>query len=186
MYGLVNQAVQGLVVSRYGEETWQEIRSRAGIETDVFLSMEPYDDAITYGLVGAASEVLEIEPESVLFAFGEYWVLETAKKSYAELMEAAGSTLPEFLGNLDQLHSRLQATFPNLSPPSFRVEMQEPGSLRLHYYSEREGLEPFVAGLVSGLGTYFGVPVEAMQVPLEQTDGGDHAEFIVRYGSGPG
>ncbi len=93
MYGLVNQAIRGLVESRFGEQHWQQIRVKAGLENDVFLSMEPYDDAITYNLVGAASEILELAPEEVLHAFGKYWVLEVAKKNYAELMKAAGSTI---------------------------------------------------------------------------------------------
>ena len=180
MYGLVNQAVQGLVQSGFGEEAWQRIRIKAGLGSDVFLSMESYDDAITYGLVDAASEVLELATDEVLHAFGIYWVLEIAKKSYAELMEAAGSTFPEFLSNLDQLHSRVQTPFPDLPPPSFRADRIAPGKLRLHYYSGRDGLEPFVLGLLVGLGTYFGVAVNA-ELETSKAEGGSHAEFLVTY-----
>ena len=180
MYGLVNQAVQGLVESRLGPSGWLRIREKAGVHQEVFLSMEPYDDAITYGLVGAASEVLELAPEEVLHAFGEYWVLETAKKNYAALMEAAGSTLPELLGNLDQLHSRVLLTFPNLRPPSFRVERIDSDKLRVYYYSEREGLEPFVLGLLTGLGKYFNVQVVAA-LDVAKAQDQNHSEFIVTY-----
>ena len=180
MYGLVNQAVRGLVESRFGEQAWQQIRAKAGLENDVFLSMEPYDDAITYRLVGAASEVLELAPEEVLHEFGKYWVLEVAKKNYAELMKAAGSTIPEFLANLDQLHSRLHATFPELQPPSFRVTPIEPGKIRLYYYSERAGLEHFVLGLIAGLGLFLKSPV-VVKLEASKEEGQNHAQFLVSY-----
>ena len=152
MYGLVNRAVEGLVLSKFGEEAWKDIKAKAGVEVEEFVSMQQYPDAITYDMVGAASEVLGLEPAQVLHAFGVHWVLETAAKSYGPLMEAAGATLPEFLGSLDQLHSRVAVTFPQLRPPSFRVSDAEGSRLRLHYYSEREGLAPFVVGLLDGLG----------------------------------
>lgn len=180
MYGLVNQAIRGLVESRFGEQPWQQIRVKAGLENDVFLSMESYDDAITYNLVGAASEILELAPEEVLHAFGKYWVLEVAKKNYAELMKAAGSTIPDFLANLDQLHSRVLAIFPELQPPSFRTVLIEPGKIRLYYYSEREGLEPFVLGLVAGLGVFLKLPV-AVRLEASKGEGRSHAEFLVTY-----
>ena len=110
MYGLVNQAVQGMVIAGFGEDIWERIKRDAGVDLDAFVSMESYDDSITYSLVEAGSAVLNLSPEAILRAFGEYWVLETAAEGYAELMQAAGSTLPEFIGNLDQLHSRVLMT----------------------------------------------------------------------------
>lgn len=184
MYGLVNQAVRGLVESRFGEEAWKRICAKAGLDNDTFLSMEPYEDAITYDLVGAASEVLELAPEAVLHAFGRYWVLEVAKNSYGDLMVAAGSTIPQFLSNLDQLHSRVHATFPALQPPSFRAVEFEPGRIRLDYYSQREGLEPFVLGLIAGLGEYLKVPVE-VELGASKSEGGDHAQFLVTFAKTP-
>ncbi len=36
MYGLVNKAIQDMLCSRFGENTWQEIKQKAGIEVDFF------------------------------------------------------------------------------------------------------------------------------------------------------
>ena len=58
MYGLVNKAVEELVVSNFGEDKWELIKSKAGVDVDVFISNESYPDSMTYDLVGAASEVL--------------------------------------------------------------------------------------------------------------------------------
>ena len=71
MYGLVNRAIQDPVRERFGEDAWEEIKSKAGVDVDVFLSIEGHPDDVSYALVPAASEVLGLAPEAVLEAFGE-------------------------------------------------------------------------------------------------------------------
>lgn len=160
MYGMINRAVKGLLTDLHGEETWTRIRELAGVDEEEFLSMEQYPDETTYRLVGASSEVLGIPADQVLEAFGEYWIKYTAEAGYGEVMRAAGKTLPEFLANLDELHTRIRFGMPHLRPPSFSVNEESDGTLVLRYVSEREGLAPLVVGLVKGLAERFGEQVE--------------------------
>src|SRR4051812_42345266 len=105
MYGMVNKAVEDLVTTRFGAAAWAAIKQRAGVEHEVFLSMDPYPDDITYRLVDAASDVLHLHTDAVLEAFGEYWTLYTAQEGYGEMFKLSGDTLLEFLLNLDELHT---------------------------------------------------------------------------------
>ena len=57
MYGMVNNAVMELLVTNHGEDTWQRVKSKAGVEDEIFISTESYADESTYKLVGAAAEV---------------------------------------------------------------------------------------------------------------------------------
>ena len=180
MYGLVNKAIEDLVCSRFGEECFETIKAKAGVDIDVFMCMEQYPDAITYQLVAAASEVLGVAGEDILRSFGEYWVLYTAQAGYGDLLKMAGRTLPEVLANLDNLHTRVALTFPHLQPPSFWCTDVQPGSLRLHYRSVREGLAPLVMGLVKGLGDKLQTSVEIVQT-ASCAQGADHDEFLIHY-----
>lgn len=182
MYGLVNRAVESMVRERFGAATWQAIQTRAGIEDEGFLAMRTYPDDITYRLVGAASAELNLPAETVLEAFGEYWVNQTARASYGDLMHLQGRTLPEFLQNLDQMHSRLALTFKQMRPPSFRCTEITPESLLLHYESDRAGLVPFVVGLVKGLGTFFSTPVR-VEIVSRRDQGGDADVLRVLMGA---
>jgi Haem-NO-binding len=182
MYGLVNKAIQDMVCSHFGEETWKLIKQKAELEVEAFISMEGYPDDITHRLVKAASEVLGLSPKAVMAAFGEYWVQYTATEGYGEMMEMAGDTLPEFLENLDELHTRVGVLFPKLQPPSFECSNMDEESLNLHYYSHREGLAPMVFGLVQGLGKRFDTEVEVAQTQSRE-DGDDHDEFSIKYKS---
>ena len=157
MYGLMNKAVEGLVRSKFGDATWDRIRSDAGLPDEPFLSMEQYPDEVTYKLVGSACSVLNLPADAVLKEFGIFWTVYSAEIGYGELLNTVGSTLPEFLKNLDQMHTRIQLTFPHLKPPSFSVTDETDSSLVLHYFSDRPGLAPLVVGMIGPLGDRFGL-----------------------------
>lgn len=53
-----------------------------------------------------------------------------------------------YFQNLDALHDHLGTLYPGMRAPSFRCSEESDGSLILHYYSERPGLEHIVIGIV--------------------------------------
>jgi hypothetical protein len=179
MYGLVNRALEELIRTTHGDDAWEKIKERAGVDIEVFVRMDAYPDDITYRLVGAASELLNQSPDSLLKAFGKYWTLYTGREGYGDLLDAAGNTLQEALANLDDLHVRVGLMYPELKPPSFRCTDVTAEGLVLHYYSSRAGLAPMVIGLIEGLGKRFGHTLEI--APLARRDSGDdHDSFAIR------
>ena len=177
MYGLVNRAVEGLVKQNFGDAAWQSICARAEVTDSSFVAMEAYDDSITYSLVAAAAEELDMDAAAILEAFGEFWTTYTIDEGYGDLLSMMGDTLDEFLDNLDSMHARIGSTMPMLQPPSFEREPQQDGSSILHYRSEREGLAPMVRGLIRGLANRFGIDVEVEQLSSPRPG---HDRFRVR------
>ena len=180
MNGLVNRAIEQLVISMKGEAGWRGVCAHAGVAADGFVSMQNYDDDITFRLVNSVSERLGLSREQVLEAFGEYWITYTADEGYGALMAAGGSHLREFLANLNDMHSRVETIFTQLRIPLFRVEDVSDTEYRLYYASEREGLAPMVLGLVKGLAKRFGQSVEIVQVHAK-TDVLEEDIFNVRH-----
>ena len=154
MYGMVNKAVRGFVLKNFDQKTWSRIHSAAGTEEN-FLSMQTYDDSVTYDLVGAAHAELGMPVPDILNNFGRYWVSDIATESYANLMAKTGGGFVEFVKNLDHMHERIRVTFPDYQPPSFRVLVVGKDSIQVDYYSHREGLLDFVEGLFQGLAEYY-------------------------------
>ena len=180
MYGLVNKAIEGLVRQEAGDAAWEEIKRKAGVNVDYFVSMNPYPDEISYNLVGAASEVLQMPAEEVLRLFGEYWILYTAREGYGHLLAMSGNNLKEFLMNLDNLHTQVGLNFPQLLPPSFRCTEVAENTLILDYFSERAGLAPMVIGLLQGLGKMMKTSVE-IQHTQHRTENGRPDQFVITY-----
>ena len=180
MFGMVNRAVEEMVTMHHGEAIWEQIKAKAGVEVDIFFGNESYPDEITYKLVTAGSEVLNLPPERILEAFGEHWILHTAQDGYGGLMRAAGQSLPEFLAYLPNFHARVSMIFPKLQPPRFRTSDITERSLKLHYLTDRPGLTPFVTGLLQGLGKMFRTPVR-VELLESKTQGANHDVFQVEW-----
>jgi hypothetical protein len=176
MYGMVNEALRAFLVAEFGEEGWEQVRKLAGVKLTHFLPMSSYDDAITYELVGAASESQNVESADLLRRFGRTWVQFARDNGFKELMDFTGGDLFGFLANLDVMHAGLEASFRGYSAPSFRLDAGAgEGHYELHYYSRREGLAPFVVGLLQGAAELFGIPVR-----VEEIEGGDdHPVFSI-------
>lgn len=181
MYGIINKAVEALVKETWGEETWLNICTDAEVDPLGFLAMEQYEEAITFRLLDSASKISGLPAEDILRVLGEFFISFMGREGYGLLLKAAGSNLAEFLSNMDNLHSRINSTFTEASPPSFRVEKLGEGHLRLHYYSHRQGLAPLVEGLMTGLGKMFSTPVTTT-LEVSKASGADHDIFIVKYG----
>lgn len=178
MYGMVNAAIEQMVSERFGAARWQSVKARAGIDDPMFLSMKQYPDAVTESLAVAVAEELSMSLPEVLHAFGVFWVEYARRGPYGRLMLASGTCTYELLAALDAMHARIGLGFPELRPPSFRVEPHD-GEVLVEYRSERRGLAPFVVGLLEGVGNLFDERVEVTQVASKDA-GAPHDRFLVR------
>lgn len=180
MYGLVNKAVKDLIVKEHGDSVWQRIKSDLGLEHDVFYAHESYDDDLTFRIVAAAAAVSGRSAHEILFAFGEHWVLETARHGYGSLLDSGGRSFPEFLCNLPAFHDRVAGVFPHLCPPEFQVSDLKEKSLHLHYVSKRPGLTSFVEGLLSGIARKFSIQAR-VTILARKDQGAAHDTFLVEW-----
>jgi hypothetical protein len=180
MYGLVNKAMKGFVIKSFDEAKWITICDKAQFDDYDFLSLKSYPDDLTYRLVGAASEELGMSANSILEAFGEYWILYTASEGYSDMLDVSGTTFPEFIGNLDMLHFRVSNIMPELRPPMFTSKNISENSIELDYNSDRAGLTPMVVGLLRGLGKRFNLIVD-VQLTDPKSNNGIHDRFLVSW-----
>lgn len=178
MYGLVNKAIEQMVCAEHGEEIWEAVKQRASVDVEMFIGMDIYPDDVTYRLVGAASEVLGQSMDELLEALGGFWPRFTAHEGYRHLLDMAGSSLQEFLENLDVLHACLVESFPQIRPPTFSYEQVSSVVFDLHYHSQRHGLAPMVIGLVKALAQRFDARVEIDHL-RRRDDGSDHDVFRI-------
>jgi hypothetical protein len=157
--------------------------------------------------VGAASDVLGVPASDLLELVGRYWVSYTRQHGYKSLFDIgyalvsllftavqcdltfimcahSGASLPEFLSNLNAIHTHIQAQFPKLRMPTFWCTDLTPSSLTLHYRPgrpSRNGLAPLVMGLMKGLADLFNLEdFEIEHTGKRSNDGaGDGVDFDV-------
>ena len=158
------QSIQDLVVKEFGEETWLKIIAKSKIDVHEFQNHQVYDDAYTYRLAGAVSEVLNTDLNTVLKMFGEFWILEISLKKYPSMMASGGLSFKEFMLNLPNFHNRVYLTYPELVAPEFKVRMDGDAML-VEYHSQRPGLTAMMEGMLHGIVKMF--KEQGVQVLLE-------------------
>ncbi len=156
MYGMVHQAARGMVLERCDYSDWQSILSDCGLSDEHFLSAQCYNDDLTFALIGQIATYLDLEVNILLEQFGTYWLKFAESSKYSSILNMAGDDLETFLANLDRMHASIKSTMPDAEMPSFALLPCDEDTIRLKYSSKREGLEPFVKGLLRGLMARFG------------------------------
>ncbi|KAK2170347.1 hypothetical protein LSH36_3g16010 [Paralvinella palmiformis] len=180
MYGFVNHALQMLVIQKFGEEIWEEIKKEAAIEMEGdFLVRLVYDDTVSYDLIAAASKILDISVPEILELFGRSFFDFCQESGYEKILQVLGSSTRDFLQNLDGLHDHLATIYPGMRAPSFRCSEDESGRMILHYYSEREGLEHIVVGLVKAVAEKLHNSEVEVELYKTKDDGIDHVQFVI-------
>lgn len=179
MYGMVNNAIRSFVIENHGAELWSQVCEHAGADHDEFAATMPYDDAVTLQLLQQSAIATRVSLDELLRQTGQYWVQFAARSAFGPLIQFGGAHFEEFVGNLDEMHSKIQASLPQLAPPSFAVEPTPEGTLIISYRSARDGLFPFVEGLFVGLSEHFAQRVEILG--FERLGPGD-ARWVLRVG----
>lgn len=164
MYGMIHSAMRQMVVERLGEDQWLKLEREMQLGPPDFISLTVYDDAVTLRILDASARALDLTIEQALRAFGRFWVHFADGGPFASVMDFTGQSLADFVRNLDLMHRAVSATLPGARMPNFSVAAEHPDGIRVHYSSTREGLEPFVCGLLEGLMERFGLAGEVAHV----------------------
>jgi len=182
MYGLIHNALRGMILEQFGETKWNDVLTHSGVPADAFVTMRSYDDEIMYALAGSASDVLGAPVEDCMDMFGRYWVLKAAPETYSDLLDYTGRDPLTFFENLNDLHDRITAAFVGYRPPYFYVDRTHNDTMTLRYVSERHGLTPFVVGLIKGIAERFSTPIEILNANTTRDDTGETTIFELRLG----
>lgn len=116
----------------------------------------------------------------ILELFGQMFFEFCQESGYDKILQVLGSTTHGFLQNLDALHDHLSSIYPGMRAPSFRCsERKEDGATILHYYSERDGLEYIVIGLVKTVAKRLHNSEVEVEVLKEKNGESDHVQFVI-------
>jgi len=182
MLGYINDCIEKLVMEKFGVALWHNIKEKAGckVPDGGFLKLEEYPDASTIALVEATSQTLGVSREEVIHLAGRHWVPYIKPQGFDNLLSCQGSTLKDWMTNINSIHKHLQMAFPNkIMMPQFWCEdddKAQDGSLLLHYFSKRGNmLAPLAQGIVEETAeTQFDIEVHMEKL---QTQGVNGAEY---------
>lgn len=101
------------------------------------------------------------------------------RNGYDPVLQTLGNDFFTMLNNLDSLHDNFLAAFPEMKVPLIRPQRNQDNSLSIHYYSERQGLAPFMMGaLKSAASVVYGLDID-IHHRVKRGNGCDHDVFHV-------
>jgi guanylate cyclase soluble subunit beta len=186
MLGWINDCIEKLVIDKFGVEAWHIVKQKAGCTVcdGGFFKLDHYTDQSSIDLVMASSEVSGLTFDQVLEAFGAFFVHYIRNEGYDNLLCCQGSTLKDWMDNINAIHHHLQTTFPKkMIMPQFWCEDASDGSgaLMLHYHSKRGSyLAPLAKGLVAEIAKFqFQVEINMKQTQTQGEDGAGFTSWFV-------
>ncbi|WKX97710.1 hypothetical protein Q1695_013411 [Nippostrongylus brasiliensis] len=121
-----------------------------------------YSDEEALRLATSMANTIGIPLEEVWEAYGNFLIEYTMESGWSELLCALGYDLKRFLDLLNSLHYFVDHFInkTKMRGPAFCCEAQEDGSLILHYYSIRYGIDNIVKGVTHAVARrIFGIDV---------------------------
>ena len=180
MYGLIFEVLEEFVVDEFGLKVWHRIKEKAGYKRkdNGYLRRAFYEDQELVDLITAASSILKVSFNDIIEGYGRYFIIHAFQNGYGELLKCQGSTLRQWLSNLNAMHDYVKRSFPGdkfIAPVFWCEDCEdcEDGAILLHYYSMRGTIfVPLVVGIVEELASYrFDMKVKLKQLAL-QGEGG--------------
>ena len=159
MYGIVHNSLLDFANDKYNSHDWDAVMSKLpDYPAEGFLLFESYDDSTLLSMIGAVIEATKSQPTDLLIEFGQYWVLVAAPTHFGAFLTLTGNDIHQFMSNINTVHDRASALFPNYQPPSFRISGNlDNGDLQIFYSSKREGFDDFVVGILMGVCKRFDI-----------------------------
>ncbi|VDM64465.1 unnamed protein product [Angiostrongylus costaricensis] len=124
---------------------------KAGLAPDAEIDVQTYyDDTDTMRIFRSAADILGISVDDMWEMYGEFLITYACETGWEKMLFCMANNLQEFLDSLNSMHYFIdQIAFKSeMRGPTFQCESVGDGSLRLHYFSHRQGLFPIVKGLV--------------------------------------
>lgn len=120
MYGLLFVILEEYVVEELGSSTWATIKAKANCSVNEkgFLSCSYYDDSEFLNLLEAATHELNMTLPSLLEMFSKIFTTYLYSNGYNGMLRNLGTTLRQWLSNLNAMHIHLAKSFPG---DEFRV-----------------------------------------------------------------
>jgi len=165
MYGMIHQALRDMALQHMDEADWQTMLQQGGLAKPVFIGMEYYPDETTMSLIHLIGARLDLPLDDALQKFGQVWIDFAGASAYGRILQMAGDDFVSFLENLDRMHASIRSNMPLAEMPSFELLSAGSEELRVKYRSRRQGLAPFVHGILIAVAARFNETVTISYTP---------------------
>jgi hypothetical protein len=151
--GIIFNLAEAVVGQVYGEDTWDAILDRAGLD-GAWTSLGSYPDEELMRVVGAAAELRKADPNDVVRSIAQGAIPLLAER-YPHFFTPHGDARSFVLTLNDIIHPEVRKLYPGADVPNFTHELVGDTGLRMGYQSTRK-LCTLAEGFVLGAAVHYG------------------------------
>ncbi|MDQ3611323.1 MAG: heme NO-binding domain-containing protein [Actinomycetota bacterium] len=177
MKGIIFNLAEEVVRREHGEDTWDAILLRAGLDGS-WTSLGSYPDEHLERVVTGAAALLGTDERTVLCTVAEGAIPLLAVR-YPHFFTPHTDTRAFVLTLNDMIHPEVRKVYPGATPPVFGFESAPEGEMLLSYTSARR-LCALAEGFVYGAAKHYGQPVVISQ-PACMLDGASRCLLRCRF-----
>ncbi|CAE8687125.1 unnamed protein product [Polarella glacialis] len=166
MHGLIHIVLKEFLVTQFGEEVWCKVLEKCSLPRDDTSLVDvgrQYEDKLTLTAIDAAFGILGVSRDAGLELFGAFFVTYLARQGWVPMLISMGSSLEEFINNLNEMHHFLERDLRSSVFPFFATSQDDQGCLLLTYSSAR-----YLPGLVRGVLRELGCALYKVSVDFEE------------------
>lgn len=171
MLGLVHRALRSFLRDMHSDSLWQQVARDCGLGPEPFEALLPYDDALSYAILSAASTRLQRPEAAILEDFGQWLVTAQTGLPLRRLLRFGGRSFTDFLWSLEELPDRARLALPLVRLPEVRLSETEGGTFRLTC-APPFAFTPILKGVIDVMADDFGALILSETCP-DPSGGGE-------------
>jgi len=178
MHGVVMSGLQSFIRDQEGNDTWREVRNRAGVDRTIYSRMEEYPDEEFLAIYGVLVDDFGMDGPALQREFGRY-LFESLADLYERIYFDDDWDALDMIENVEEtihesLRRRDDVTF---TPPELATDRIGDHRVVVIYTSDRYLCE-LAWGMIEGVGDYYGTPLEIDEASCLK-DGDETCRLVV-------
>jgi hypothetical protein len=158
MNGVFHRGIKEFVIEEYGRDVWDEARSEAGVERQVYLPVDTRPDSEFISLVETVPAQVDESPFDLLEEFGRFLTPRLIDTYGARVIDDDWGAV-DLVANVESaVHVPLRNHNTELNPPRLTCTRDGPDRAVVVYESPRR-LCPIARGLLVGVGDHYDDPL---------------------------
>lgn len=165
MHGIIFNQLYRFVVENHNYETLINLKTKAGLSGSFHDATKSYPDEEMQRLINAAVEMLGVDRDAVLEAFGSY-IAPGLLKIYGAYIPSNWKSM-DLLAQIEEtIHRVVKMNQPEADPPKLIVNRVHPNEVHIEYNSPRKMIALGI-GIIKKIGEHFqeNLSIEKEELP---------------------
>jgi predicted hydrocarbon binding protein len=158
MHGVIFLELRKYVSARLSDKAWDELLTRSGVDSQIYLAVREYPDSDARKLIETACAMTGKSVSDLLEDFGQF-IVPDLLQFYGSQGDASWRTLDVIENTEETIHKLVRRRNPGARPPELRCERTSPSEVVVRYTSSRR-MCGLAKGICRGLAAHFKERVE--------------------------